>query len=268
MIRLAELAAIKSGDIDLAFRRWERPRVVVGTRMRTSVGVVEVTSVERVAASKLTAADAKRAGAASLAALRRSLAAHPERSVYRVGLRYGGDDPRVALRQAEPTGDEVTKIRAALERLDRASAIGPWTAATLRMIDDSPATRAPDLAASVGRDTASFKRDVRKLKEMGLTESLDIGYRLSRRGAVVVDADRAEQGLPPRDRPAPAPGTPLGRIGAPATRALAAQGITTLEQVADRSESELLALHGVGPFAIERLRNGLADLGLGLRPMK
>src|SRR6476469_3123424 len=99
--------------------------------MRTSVGVVEVTYVERVAEYKLTAADAKRAGAAALA----------------------------ALRQAEPTGDEVTKIRAALERLDRASAIGPWTAATLRMIDDSPATRAPDLAASVGRDTASFKRD-------------------------------------------------------------------------------------------------------------
>ena len=27
-----------------------------------------------------------------------------------------------------------------------------------------------------------FKRDVRKLKELGLTESLEIGYRLSPRG--------------------------------------------------------------------------------------
>ena len=48
MIRPAELAAIKAGTIDLAFRRWARPRVVVGTRLRTSVGLVEVTSVEQV----------------------------------------------------------------------------------------------------------------------------------------------------------------------------------------------------------------------------
>ena len=39
MIRPAELAAIRAGTIDLAFRRWARPRVVVGTRMRTSVGL-------------------------------------------------------------------------------------------------------------------------------------------------------------------------------------------------------------------------------------
>jgi hypothetical protein len=39
----------------------------------------------------------------------------------------------------------------------------------------------------------------------------------------------------------------LPEIGAPATRALAAIGITGLDDVADRSEAELLALHGVGP---------------------
>ncbi len=52
-----------------------------------------------------------------------------------------------------------------------------------RIIEANPARRAPDLAAELGRDTASFKRDVRKLKELGLTESLEIGYRLSPRGA-------------------------------------------------------------------------------------
>jgi len=41
---------------------------------------------------------------------------------------------------------------------------------------------APDLAASIGRDRDSFKLDVRKLKALGLTESLEIGYRLSPRG--------------------------------------------------------------------------------------
>jgi hypothetical protein len=52
----------------------------------------------------------------------------------------------------------------------------------LEPIAARPATRAPDLAASLGRETAPFKADVRKLKELGLTESLLVGYRLSPRG--------------------------------------------------------------------------------------
>lgn len=60
MIRPAELAAIKAGTIDLAFRRWARPRVVVGTQMRTAVGLVEVTSVDQVTVASLRAEDGQR----------------------------------------------------------------------------------------------------------------------------------------------------------------------------------------------------------------
>ena len=52
----------------------------------------------------------------------------------------------------------------------------------LGVIAERPATRAPDLAVELGRETAPFKADVRKLKELGLTESLERGYRLSPRG--------------------------------------------------------------------------------------
>ena len=69
----------------------------------------------------------------------------------------------------------MAAILARLERLDRASSIGAWTRSTLDVIDLNPEVRAPDLAAQVGRETGEFKRDVRKLKELGLTESLDIG---------------------------------------------------------------------------------------------
>ena len=143
---------------------------------------------------------------------------------------------------------------------DAASSIGPWTRRTLAIVDRSPEVRAPDLAAELGRDTASFKRDVRKLKELGLTESLDIGYRLSPRGEAVVD-----DGGPPRERPAPPGGTRLPAIGAPATRALTAAGITTLEAVAAVPEAELAAMHGVGPVALARLRDALAEHGLARR---
>jgi len=259
-IRPAELAAIRDGEIDLAFRRWERPRVLVGTRLRTAVGLVEVTSVDRVPERSLTAAQARRAGAASLAALLHGLAQHAERPVYRVGLRHVGGDPRQELRLAVPDADELAALQAWLDRLDRASACGPWTRATLRLIDELPATRAPDLADRLGRDTPSFKRDVRKLKERGLTESLDIGYRLSPRGAAVVDA-----GGPPRDRPAPAPGTPLPRIGASAVRALSARGVTRLEQLTDLSVDELAGLPGVGPVAVRHLQEAMAAAGLAFR---
>jgi len=46
----------------------------------------------------------------------------------------------------------------------------------------APGTRAADLAAGFGRERLSFKADVRKLKALGLTESLEVGYRLSPRG--------------------------------------------------------------------------------------
>ena len=58
----------------------------------------------------------------------------------------------------------------------------------------------------------------------------------------------------------------LTKIGAPATRALASVGVTRLEQLAGRSEAELLALHGVGPKAIRILREALQDRRLTLRP--
>ena len=52
-----------------------------------------------------------------------------------------------------------------------------------------PAVRAGDLFAEAGYpDMLSFKRDVRRLKELGLTESLTVGYRLSPRGAAVLSA--------------------------------------------------------------------------------
>ena len=56
--------------------------------------------------------------------------------------------------------------------------------------------------------------------------------------------------------------TALPRIGAPATRALASIGITSLEDVAGRSTDELLALHGFGPRAIRILTEALAAEGL------
>ena len=113
------------------------------------------------------------------------------------------------------------------------------------------------------RDIPLFKQNVRKLKERGLTESLDIGYRLSARGAAVLDHEGHPRSA--RSRSVPEPGIPLPRIGAAATRALTAHGVIRLEQVARLSEGEVRALHGVGPYALRHLRAAMDAAGLAFR---
>lgn len=51
-------------------------------------------------------------------------------------------------------------------------------------------------------------------------------------------------------------------IGRPATQALAQAGWTTLEEIANHTEAELLALHGVGPKAVRILSAALDESGI------
>ena len=171
--------------MDLAFRRWERPRVLVGTKLRTPIGLVEVSSLDQV--DDIAEKDAQRSGVASRAELFELLAPKQPLPIWRVGLRYAGEDPRIALRNdAKLTAATRAELVARLDRLDRAARGGPWTREVLALIAANPERRAPDLAASLGRETLPFKRDVRKLKELGLTESLPVGYWLSARGRALL----------------------------------------------------------------------------------
>jgi hypothetical protein len=107
-----------------------------------------------------------------------------------VDFHLAGPDPREALRRADSMAEEGwAELTRRLVRLDRVSPHGPWTTAVLGLIRDRPGVRAADLAAAAGRDRASFKIDVRKLKELGLTESLQVGYRLSPRGWALLDRE-------------------------------------------------------------------------------
>ena len=181
------LDGIVDGSMDRAFRRWDRPRVKVGGRQRTAIGVIGFEAVESVEPDALTAEDADRAGFGSLEALRRAVERRPERTLYCIRFGLVGPDPRVALRERVPDAAERRELRERLSRLDRASRHGPWTLATLRAIRERPGVPAADLAAGLGREKLPFKLDVRKLKELGLTESLRPGYRLSPRGRAMLD---------------------------------------------------------------------------------
>ncbi len=174
---------IEDGSVTVAFRRWRRPSVRAGGTLQTPAGLLAIDSVERTEADAITQADARLAGYPSPEAVLGDLAQRADGELYRIAFRRLGDDPRVALRNdASLTEAVVAAISAELSRLDGAGRRGPWTRAVLDLIARHPAVRAPDLAAEMGRDTRSFKADVRKLKAIGLTESLEVGYRLSPRG--------------------------------------------------------------------------------------
>jgi hypothetical protein len=174
---------VRDGSVTLAFRRWHRQDVRPGSQFRTAAGVVRVGRVSVVDAEAITDQEAVLAGHPDADALRRRLRDDPSQPTYRVELSWVGEDPRVALREStELTDADVAAIDARLERLDRASSHGAWTMATLDVIRRRPHTRAPDLAQELGRERDPFKIDVRKLKNLGLTQSFEIGYAVSPRG--------------------------------------------------------------------------------------
>jgi hypothetical protein len=80
----------------------------------------------------------------------------------------------------------LMKLAQRLETMDARARCGPWTEATLRAIAARPGVLAATLARSLGRPRDEFKRDVRKLKNLGLTLSLEIGYRLTPKGEALL----------------------------------------------------------------------------------
>jgi hypothetical protein len=183
---------IRQGQVTLTFRRWKRPQARAGGRYRLhTYGVIEAAIVETVTRHQITAAEARRAGFDSPAALVADLDRF-EGDLYRIEFRYLGDlpDERAILAAADDLTDaDREEIEARLAKMDGGGR-GAWTRDVLRLIDANEGVRAPDLAERMGRETVRFKADVRRLKGMGLTESLEVGYRLSPRGKALLQIGR------------------------------------------------------------------------------
>ena len=175
---------IARGAVTLLFRRWRRAQAVAGHRYRTAAGYLAVDAVDDVDAAAITDADARQAGYADAAELRADLRGTDDLPTFRLRIRpVDGPDPRDVLAATDTlTPEERADIDRRLARLDRAASGGPWTLATLRLIEARPEVRAQDLADELGREKLPFKLDVRKLKNLGLTLSFPVGYRLSARG--------------------------------------------------------------------------------------
>jgi hypothetical protein len=164
--------------------------VVAGGVYRTPAGRLKVEAVEVVKPSRIRLRDAKAAGYPTVTAVREDLRGDPADPVYLLRVHPVSDpDPRAELAASDDlTPADIDDIAMRLARLDHASSYGAWTAETLLIIAENPEVRAPDLAATLGRETLPFKLDVRKLKNLGLTLSYPIGYRISPRGTAYLKA--------------------------------------------------------------------------------
>jgi hypothetical protein len=176
---------LHDGSITVAFRRWRRAQAVTGHQYRTGAGMVLAESVEIISPAAVTPELAKAAGFADAPAALADLRGPADLPLYCVRFRaLDGPDPRDELANTAALSDaEAADISRRLARMDDSSKRGPWTAAVLEQIASHPAVSSEHLARARDWDRSDFKIHVRRLKGLGLTISLDVGYRLSPRGS-------------------------------------------------------------------------------------
>lgn len=184
---------LASGAITVTFRHWRRPQVRVGGRYRVGDVWLLVDDLRQVRVAEIGDDDVRRAGFGDRDALLKRLfrgkgsAASSDPSdapVWRVEFHRAEPDGEPPLaEQADLSTEDVAEITRRLDRLDAASPHGAWTRPTLDLIAEHPGVVSTKLAEMLGAPSRQvFKTDVRKLKRLGLTESLEVGYRLSPRG--------------------------------------------------------------------------------------
>ncbi len=187
---------LRDGTITVAFRRWRRVQVVAGHQYRTGAGMVLAESVGVISPGDITPALARAAGFPDVRAAVADLRGDPDLPLYCIRFRaLAGPDPRDELASTDGLTDaDVAAIRKRLARLDKASKRGPWTTEVLEQIASQPAVSSAVLAADLDWGRPDYKLHIRHLKALGLTISLDVGYRLSPRGHAYL----ARRGLPGR----------------------------------------------------------------------
>ena len=188
LINAADAEAIEAGEITVIVRKWKRPQAKVGGVYRTMRGWLRVTSVEVRPFGSVDDAVLAAAGPMGRDELTERFGIAPDDDVHVLVIERC-DDPERPDPGADAVvdDDEFAALLAKLDRLDERSPTGPWTRATLGHIAGQPGTRSADMAVDLDRVQAELKADVRKLKRLGLTRSLERGYELSPRGRTVVD---------------------------------------------------------------------------------
>ncbi|MCB1684740.1 MAG: hypothetical protein R3E82_08370 [Pseudomonadales bacterium] len=180
--------AIREGKVTCSFRTWRSPQAKVGGRYNLHpTGAIEVTALKQLRLADARLRDIRRSGFPDREALCGYLKVGEGDDVYQVEFRYLGTIRVKAPPRHKPGAQESQELIEKLEAMDARSSRGPWACRTLALIGEHPGLRAAELAAHINWETRPFKASVRRLKQLGLTESLETGYRLTKRGRTVLE---------------------------------------------------------------------------------
>ena len=178
--------AIANGTVTTSFRNWKSPQAKAGGQYNIApYGAIEVSSVSLTTLNEVQDADITCSGFAQREALVSFLKVAQSDPIYKVDFHFLGS---AAVNKPNTQHLEEARVNDVIHRLEKMDKSTAWTMQALTLIKTYPATRAGDLAPQCNMDMPTFKRNVRKLKALGLTESLETGYQLSPRGDQVFKA--------------------------------------------------------------------------------
>ncbi|MBK9257870.1 MAG: hypothetical protein IPM42_20640 [Saprospiraceae bacterium] len=179
LFKVKHIEGIKSGEVTLAFRSWQKAAINEGTLLHTSIGLVEIGKIQIIDQEKITHEDVIKAGFSKKELLLKTLRQTEDANIYKIEVRFHSEDPRIALRQQNLTDDIYQSLKQKLARLDKSSKQGEWTMKVLTTISQNPHLHAVGIAELTGFTKEWLKLNIRKFKNLGLTISHTVGYELS-----------------------------------------------------------------------------------------
>lgn len=186
LFKVADAEAIARGEITCTIRKWKRSQARAGKTYATPRGHILVTSIDVLPLVAVREADLRAAGFASIDELAR-FGVEPRDEVHLVRFeRTDPPDERDPGAEGEPSVDDLAALDRRLARMDDGRP-EPWTRRVLEHLGAAPGTRSADLAADLGIEQQRLKSDIRRLKRLGLTRSLETGYELSPRGRAYLE---------------------------------------------------------------------------------
>ena len=149
-----------------------------GATQLTQAGLLKITDIQEVDANKLTSKELRDSDQ-TITGIHKL--ASGDGFLFEIRVQFAGADPRISLRnKALENIDDYHNLKIKLDKYDK-SKNGPWTH-ILDEINQHPGKKAQTLANNLSLEKLWLKTQIRKLKALGLTISLDVGYKLSPRG--------------------------------------------------------------------------------------